>query len=225
MTPLHRHQLAWLTPAGWDRIRSRPWDRLASECLAHWAAHRLPLVVTRQPGGLASGTIAMGLPAPDRWDRRRLALGVPRGDVLHFDEFPRAQEVTRLLPVMARPQWLRLCAGLEALGVIARVHGSYGWEHLSGLNHVRQSSDIDVWMAVPDRAQADAAAATLQSFACERPRLDGELVFDDGAAVAWREWLAWRGGRTRALLVKRIDGSSLTHLRCSLGAIAEMPPI
>ena len=108
---------------------------------------------------------------------------------------------------------------------IARVHGSYGWEHLSGLDHVRQSSDIDVWMAVPDGAQADAAAATLQSFACERPRLDGELVFDDGAAVAWREWLAWRGGRTRALLVKRIDGSSLTHLPCSLGAIAEMPPI
>jgi phosphoribosyl-dephospho-CoA transferase len=70
--------------------------------------------------------------------------------------------------------------------------------------------------------QADAAAALLRSFPCELPRLDGELVFDDGAAVAWREWLAWRAGRALALLVKRIDGSSLSHRPCSIGAIAEV---
>ena len=224
MTPLHRHQLAWLAPTGWERIRRRPWDPVASECLAHWAAHRLPLVVTRQPDAAASNTIAMGLPAPDRWERRRLALGVLREDVLRFDEFPFAEQVARLMPVASRAQWLKLCARLDALGVVARVHGSYGWEHLSGLDHVRHSSDIDVCIAVSDRAEADAAAATLESFACERPRLDGELVFDDGAAVAWREWLAWRAARTRAMLVKRIDGSSLTHVPCSLGAIAEMAP-
>ena len=223
MTPLHRHQIAWLTQAGWDRIRGRAWDAVASECLAHWAKHRLPLVVTRQlPDEGDADTIAMGLPAPERWDRRRLALGVPRGDVLYFDEFPRAEEVTRLLPGTARRQWLSLCAGLHALGVVARVHGSYGWQHFSQLDHVRASSDIDVWIAVSDMAQADAAAAMLQSFPCERPRLDGELVFDGGAAVAWREWLAWRAGRARALLVKRIDGSSLSHVPCSLGAVAEM---
>ncbi len=225
MTPLHRHQIAWLTQAGWDRIRSRPWDAVASECLAHWAAHRLPLVVTRQPpGDVGSDTIAMGLPAPDRWDRRRLALGVPRGDVLYFDEFPLAEQITRLLPGTARRHWLGLCTGLRAFGVVARVHGSYGWKHFSQLDHVRESSDIDVWIAVSDMEQADAAAAVLQSFRCERPRLDGELVFDGGAAVAWREWLTWRAGRARALLVKRIDGSSLSRLPCSLGAIAEMAP-
>ena len=41
------------------------------------------------------------------------------------------------------------------------------------------------------------------------PRLDGELRFPDGAAVAWREWEAWRAGRSRAVLVKRLDGCSL----------------
>jgi len=225
MTPLHRHQIAWLKQAGWDRIRSRAWDAMASECLAHWAAHRLPLVVTRQPPYAGdSGTIAMGLPAPDRWDRRRLALGVPHGDVLYFDEFPRAEQITRLLPGTARPQWLRLCTGLHALGVVARVHGSHGWKYFSQLDHVRASSDIDIWMAVSDREQADAAAAMLQSFPCERPRLDGELVFDGGAAVAWREWLAWRAGRARTLLVKRIDGSSLSRLPCPRGAAAEVEP-
>ena len=225
MTPLHRHQIAWLTQAGWDRIRGRAWDAVASECLAHWAAHRLPLVVTRQlPGEGDADTIAMGLPAPDRWDRRRLALAVPRCDVLYFDEFPRDEQVLRLLPGTARPQWLRLCSGLHALGVVARVHGSYGWKYFSQLDHVRESSDIDVWIPVSDMGQADAAAAMLQSFPCRRPRLDGELVFGDGAAVAWREWLAWRAGRARALLVKRIDGSSLSRLPCPLDASTELEP-
>jgi phosphoribosyl-dephospho-CoA transferase len=225
MTPLHRHQIAWLTQAGWDRIRSRPWDAVASECLAHWSAHRLPLVVTRQPPCEGdSDNIAMGLPAPDRWDRRRLALGVPRGDVLYFDEFPRAEQVTRRLPGTARAPWRRLCADLHAGGAVARVHGSYGWQYFSELDHLRASSDIDVWIAVSDMEQADAAAEMLQSFPCDRPRLDGELVFDGGTAVAWREWLAWRAGRARALLVKRIDGSSLSRLPCSLGSTAEMEP-
>jgi len=224
MTPLHRHQIAWLKPAGWDRVRSRPWDAVASECLAHWAAHRLPLVVTRQLPGDAD-TIAMGLPAPDRWDRRRIALGVPRGDVLYFDEFPQTELVTRLLPAAARRPWRELCARLHALGVVARVHGSYGWKHFTQLDHVQASSDVDIWITVSDMAQADAAAALLQSFPCERPRLDGELVFDGGAAVAWREWLAWRAGRARALLVKRIDGSSLSQAPSSLQATGEMVPI
>lgn len=223
MTPLHRHQIAWLTQTGWDRVRSRPWDAVASECLAHWATHRLPLVVTQQLTGDAD-TIAMGLPAPDRWDRRRFALGVPRGDVLYFDEFPRTEQITRLLPRTVRRPWRGLCASLHALGVVARVHGSYGWKHFTQLDHVRASSDIDVWVAVSNMEQADAAAAMLQSFPCEQPRLDGELVFDDGAAVAWREWLAWRAGRARALLVKRIDGSSLSQLPGSPRATGEMVP-
>jgi phosphoribosyl-dephospho-CoA transferase len=156
---------------------------VASECLAHWAAHRLPLVVTRQPPGeVDADTIAMGMPAPDPLGSQATRARVPRGDVLYFDEFPRAEQVTRLLPGTARPHWLRLCTGLHALGVVARVHGSYGWKYFSQLDHVRTSSDIDVWIAVSDMEQADAAAAMLQSFPCERPRLDGDWSSTAGAA-------------------------------------------
>jgi phosphoribosyl-dephospho-CoA transferase len=212
ITPIHRHQLARLTPAGWARVRARAWDVVAGECLAHWAEHRLPLVVTRQAAcNTGPDAIAMGLPAPDRWERRRLVLGVPRADVLYFDEFPRAEQVANLLPEAARADWRRLGAGLKACGAIARVHGSYGWQHLSGLDHLRSSSDIDVWIAVSDAEQADAVARQLQSFPRARPRLDGELVFDGGHAVAWREWLCWRAGGAKALLVKHLHGSSLAR--------------
>lgn len=210
MTELHRHQLAWLTPAGWARVRHREWDAVAGECLAHWAEHGLPLVVTRQPASIAGAdAIAMGLPAPGRWERRRISLSIPRDDVLCSDEFPRAEQVVTLLPEAARADWRTLCSRMAARGAVARVHGSYGWRYLSGLDHVRPSSDIDVWIGVCDVEQADAVTRQLQAFDCAHPRLDGELVFDSGNAVAWREWLCWRTGRANALLVKHLEGSSL----------------
>jgi phosphoribosyl-dephospho-CoA transferase len=209
--PLRRHQIVWVGEAGWRNVLARDWDAQARDCLAHWAEKRLPLVVTRQPDLADTVSIAVGLPAPDRWNRRRLALRVARSDVLYFDEFPLADKAGSLVPVSTRLAWRGLCANLKATGVNARVYGSYGWQLLSGLDHVRADSDIDLWLSVSDLDQADAAVACLQSFASKRLRLDGELVFGDGTAVAWREWLAWRSGRAKGLLVKTLGGGALVH--------------
>ena len=211
MVPLRRHQIVWLSEAGWQRVHDRNWDAPARDCLVHWATRRLPLVVTRQLGPACDDSIALGLPAPGRWERRRLALTVSRSDVLYFDEFPLAEKVLGLLPVPARPAWRSLCADLKSAHANARVYGSYGWQLLSGFDHVRAGSDIDLWLSVSDLGQADAVAACLQSLSSELPRLDGELMFSNGAAVAWREWLAWRAGRVKSLLVKTIAGSALVH--------------
>lgn len=218
MTPLHRHQIAWLADAGWRKAQDREWDAGARDCLAHWAAKRLPLVVTRQPDHLGEDSIALGLPAPTRWGRRRLALTVARSDVLYFDEFPLAEAALGLVPAPARLAWHGLCVNLKAAGVNARVYGSYGWQLLSGLVHVRAGSDIDLWLSVSDAHQADQAAACLQRFSSDLVRLDGELMFDDGTAVAWREWSAWRNGRAKGLLVKTIGGGSLVHSPAWQGA-------
>lgn len=217
MTPLHRHQIAWLSETGWHAVQQHDRDAAARDCLAHWAARRLPLVVTRQDRPTGDDTIALGLPAPGRWARQRLAISVTRGDVLYFDEFPLAGHLLRVLPASARPAWRTLCERLRAVNAHARVYGSHGWQLLSGLDHVRAGSDIDLWLSVSDEAQADAAAACLQSTSDAAPdalpRLDGELMFDDGAAVAWREWLAWRAGRVKSLLVKTLVGSTVVRSR------------
>ena len=220
MTPLHRHQIARLSDAGWRDVLNREWDARARDCLAHWAAQRLPLVVTRQDAHAVDDVIALGLPAPARWGRRRLALRVARSDVLYFDEFELADRALNLLPASSRPAWRTLCCSLKAAGSNAHVYGSYGWQLLSGLVYVRAESDVDLWLSASDADQADALAACLQSFSDRHPRLDGELMFDDGAAVAWREWLAWRAGRVKALLVKTIDGSSLVNAPGWQGAAA-----
>jgi phosphoribosyl-dephospho-CoA transferase len=218
MVPLHRHQIAWLNEAGWRRLQTLDRDATARDCLACWATMRLPLVVTQQAGNVRDDSIALGLPAPGRWGRQRLALSVPRSDVLYFDEFPFADRVSCLLSPAARPAWRRLCIDLQDASVNARVYGSYGWQLLSGFDHVRAGSDIDLWVSVSNPAQADVVAAHLQRASGDLPRVDGELMFRDGAAVAWREWLAWRAGRVKSLLVKTLAGSALVHVRCGQGA-------
>ncbi|MGJ7509780.1 malonate decarboxylase holo-[acyl-carrier-protein] synthase [Variovorax sp. GT1P44] len=212
MEPLRRHRLARLTVAGWAAVLARPWDAQARDVLTHWAAHRLPLVVTRQsndPG--AAGLIALGLPAPAAWGRRRIALQLPSNAVNRFDEFADLGEVLSLLPLSVRLAASDLRAGLAACDATAHVYGSYGWQAVSGLDHVRPGSDLDVWVAVDDAAHADAVASQLLCFPGVEPRLDGELLFPDGTAVAWREWVEWRAGRVRAVMVKRLTGSALRH--------------
>ncbi|MGQ3055335.1 MAG: malonate decarboxylase holo-[acyl-carrier-protein] synthase [Roseateles sp.] len=208
MTPLHRHQIAWLSGAGWQRLLGGSWDETARDCLRHWAGQSLPLVVTRQSQHDGE-TIALGLCAPGRWQRRRLALRVPLVEVLYFDEFARLDQVLGQLPASARVAARQLAERLQADGVTARAYGSHGWEHFTGLGHLREGSDLDLWMAVDDVQQADAVAAALGSFEAPTLRLDGELVFDGNAAVAWREWQAWRAGRARTLLVKRLHGAAM----------------
>jgi phosphoribosyl-dephospho-CoA transferase len=224
VTPLHRHQIAWLTPAGWQRVCDRDWDVTARACLTHWAAHGLPLVVTRQPRD-ATDTVAMGLPAPGLWERRRIALSISRSDVLYFDEFPIADKVTDLLPKASRGAWRRLCAEVKACGAVARVYGSYGWQCITELDHAHSVSDIDIWVAVSHPDQADAVAAVLQAFSCARPRLDGELMFDGSTAVAWREWQCWRAGLTDRMLVKHLSGvAMLAELSNRANLVQELLP-
>lgn len=222
MGPLHRHQLAHVAPGGWAHLVASATDTPTRDCLRLWARQGLPLVVTQQPcaAGDDAEAIAMGLSAPTRWDRRRIALRVPRRDVLFFDEFPNAPRLTPLLPAPARAAWEPLCDALCRAGTTARVYGSHGWQLISGLPHVREGSDIDLWTPVTDTAQADAVAAALAAWPVDWLRLDGELMFHGDCAVAWREWLQWRRGDVQAVLVKTLRGARLAS---GLGSIVGDP--
>ncbi|MBL8278086.1 MAG: malonate decarboxylase holo-[acyl-carrier-protein] synthase [Pelomonas sp.] len=219
MTPLHRHQIAWLSREGWQHVLARPWDDDARQCLKHWAGHRLPLVVTRQSASLGEGQVALGLCAPARWAYRRLALQLPQADVAYFDEFPLLERVVAQLPASARAGARSLAQALHREGLAARAYGSHGWQALTGLEHLRAGSDLDLWLGVAGTAEADAAVALLARWSGP-VRLDGELVFPGDTAVAWREWQAWREGRTRGLLVKRLQGASTVQ---ALAAFEPLP--
>jgi len=110
------------------------------------------------------------------------------------------------LPLALRPRWAELNAALGTVGVQPRVHGSYGWQRLTGLRYLLPASDIDLLLAVAGPEAADEAAGLLDAFQWAGPRVDGELIFPDGSAVAWREWMQWRRGAVDRILVKRLHG-------------------
>lgn len=206
MPPLRRHQLMYLSGAGWQTVLGRSWDAEALACLQHWAAHRLPLVVTRQPlqPEVIGRHVTLGLSAPPAWGRRLLSLQLPPAALGWIDEFPFAAEVVKQVPGATRRKVRSLIGALERRGIRTRTYGSYGWQCLTGLEYVHGCSDLDLWFAVESTAQADEAVEQLLACVPPQLRLDGELVFPDGAAVAWREWAAWRTGLTRGVLVKRL---------------------
>lgn len=205
---LRRQQLVRLSGEGWARVLDAPWDATARQCLALWAARGLPLVVTRQPVD-APDSLATGLPAPARFRRLRLAVAVAPRHVMFLDEFPAAETVARLLSRTQAAGWHALVAQLAAADCLPRVYGGYGWQAITRLAYVHAASDVDLLLPVVSHAQADAVARLLSDFAWDGPRLDGELLFPDGAAVAWREWLAHRQGHAARVLVKRLHGVAL----------------
>jgi phosphoribosyl-dephospho-CoA transferase len=208
MTALRRQQLIRLSGDGWARVLDAPWDATARNCLGLWAARGLPVVVTRQPPS-PDGRVAAGLPAPARYRRRRLALAVEPRDVMFFDEFPSAGAATRLLPRGVAAPWHALLASLAAADCVPRVYGGFGWQAVTRMAYVHAESDLDLLLPVTSAAHADAVAQALARAAWDGPRLDGELLFPDGGAVAWREWHAHRQGRAARVLVKRLHGVAL----------------
>ena len=130
-------------------------------------------------------------------------------DVLFLDEFPGADAASRLLPRSVVAPWRALVAALVASDCAARVYGGHGWQALTRLAYVHAQSDLDLLLPVSSTAHAEEVARTLESAAWNGPRLDGELLFPDGAAVAWREWRDHRQGRVAQVLVKRLRGVAL----------------
>jgi phosphoribosyl-dephospho-CoA transferase len=207
--PLQRHALVWLAKAAWPEVLAgQARDAQAQACLAHWAEQDLPLVVTRQPAGPAEAW-QLGVSAPLRWSRRRLLVSASAGAIRRAGAFPLAGEIEGQFEGSVRSAFQALCGDLAALGIDARVYGSRGWQWLSGLAHASPGSDIDLLLPARSPEQADLAAGMLDGVALQGTRLDGELMFANGAAVAWREWSAWRNAGKGQILVKRLHSTSL----------------
>jgi phosphoribosyl-dephospho-CoA transferase len=69
------------------------------------------------------------------------------------------------------------------------------------MSYVRPGSDLDLRVEVPDREIAVAVARALNALLLPM-RVDGELAFPDGSAIAWREYLLWTERKVDRMLVK-----------------------
>ncbi|PIZ23987.1 MAG: malonate decarboxylase holo-[acyl-carrier-protein] synthase [Comamonadaceae bacterium CG_4_9_14_0_8_um_filter_57_21] len=204
---LQRQQLVWLTDTAWQSMQARTWDATAHAVLAHWRAQQLPVVVTRQRGDAAPDVVCVGLPAPSQWGKRKLAFSVSMSDIANTSPCP------TLAQVADGHNWqvaaMALNAALTQRGVQARVHGSFAWQQVTALAYLHPHSDLDLHLPVTSLAQASQVLDVLKQSSVSNletavplPRLDGELIFPGGQAVAWRELGQLLSGQVAQVLVK-----------------------
>lgn len=183
-----RHDLVWLTRRGWQRVRAgAPLETIGA--LDGWRDGGWPAVVRRAEVDLAPGEVAIGFALPPRAQdgaKRRVGCRVEVADV---------QRRTRALPLVgaldAVPDgWRDGLAALERqaadAGLGLAVYGSVALQALTGQHYLSATSDIDLLLRPLTRKQLMAGLDLLAAHAATLP-LDGEVVFPDGRAVAWKE--------------------------------------
>lgn len=201
MKSLARNSLVWIDAAAWQQIEARTWDGQARVILAHWRSHGLPLVVCRQREDAMGDEICVGLPAPSQWSRRRLALQVRLDHIRVSGVFPTLLQVARTNHWGRTALDLALALALAACGADTRVYGSHGWQFLTGLAYQHVDSDIDLSLKVIDFETACQLVQQLAGAQLHR-RIDGEVVFATGEAIAWRELQKLIAGQTEQVMVK-----------------------
>lgn len=205
---LKRHQLVWLTDTAWAQIQCQAEDGQAFEIFGQWGAQKLPVVVTRQRSDVASDQVCLGLPAPLQWSRRKLTLSAPLSALVAKSSCPTLAQIAQAQPWCEAA--VELNTALAHCGVQANVYGSYAWQYLTGLAYIRHSSDIDLCL---DVVQFDQVAPVLHVLAQSQlpQRLDGEIIFAQTHAVAWRELQQLFSAQVTEVLLKNTDSVRLVN--------------
>jgi phosphoribosyl-dephospho-CoA transferase len=197
---MRRHDLVYLRPeAPWSSpcaAAGSPLWRAARQ----WIAAGRPLVAARQSGG---GSVALGLTLPLAQDRQRLSILVEPAAIAHCRPPLAVADCASRLPAEQAAPLRELAGRALACSAALGVYGSLAWEALSGEAFRHGGSDIDVICDVATPAQFATLLAALHCAAERLPcRLDGEIRFPDGNAVAWREIAAHLNNPAAPVLVK-----------------------
>jgi phosphoribosyl-dephospho-CoA transferase len=214
---MRRHDLVYLHPSA----------AFATPCAAagdpHWqAAHDWiaacrPLVAARQPAG---GDLLLGLSLPLALQRKRLSINVAPSAVAEVRPPIALDQCCPRLQVAQADVLRRLDAGASACGVRLGVFGSLAWESVSGESYRHAESDIDLICDIATLGQFDALLLLLQRAAAELPcRLDGELRFPGGDAVAWQEIAKQRRDASAQVLVKGEQDVALRPVQALLATL------
>ncbi|MCS0497241.1 malonate decarboxylase holo-[acyl-carrier-protein] synthase [Ancylobacter sp. MQZ15Z-1] len=209
-----RHDLVWLDPACEGVLEAgRAQDRALA---AAWIRAGRPLVVRRDeqsPAPAGSGWLALGLPLPTRFDRRRIGLRVPEAMIVRRGRMPLLAEAGPSAFSGWRALLRDLARDLASCGATVRVYGSLGWQYLTGEGYLHPASDIDLLIEPGARLDLHRLLAVLGEAAwADRPRLDGEIRLAPDRAVAWRELLS----NAPEVLVRELDGLSLVPRAAAL---------
>ncbi|AMP00566.1 malonate decarboxylase holo-[acyl-carrier-protein] synthase [Collimonas arenae] len=215
-----RHSLIWLSREGWQFAAEglAPAPRAA---LARWQQADWPAVLRRQEPDTPADLVCLGLPLPPDAD----------GDKIRIPLKTQLTSIQRIEPPLAlqtalvhAPAWWLgpLHAFVEDCrrsGITMRIYGSWSWQILTRQSYLMPSSDIDLLFAPKSAGELSRGLALLEQYAAHLP-LDGEIVFPDGQAVAWKECQqALQLADPQKVLVKSESGVGLTMLSTLIASL------
>lgn len=197
LEPPPRHHWVWLTQDWRGRLLAPP-VAAAAEHAETWRSAGRPFIVASRAGGDDRHSVRLGLATPDK---RRHAFHIGCQAIVRMAPPPALDgRLVKIAPIDWAPVLRRVAEDGGRAGFLISAFGSLAWTARSGVRFVREDSDADLLF----QAAPSAAGRTFYRFleACaehDLPRLDGELILDDGQAVAWRELAR----RPDELIVKR----------------------
>jgi phosphoribosyl-dephospho-CoA transferase len=167
-----------------DLLRART-DLDGAPGVADWAARGWPLIVRRYGPGEDRARVPLGLPLPPTAGKRRIGLALPAAALTPLPA-PSLAQVRGTAPEAWQATLDALLALAAAHGLVPRPFGALLWQALTGRAYLTASSDLDLlW---PVAALRPGFLAGLARIAQAAPmRIDGEVVFSDGAGIQWRE--------------------------------------
>ena len=143
--------------------------------------------------------IALGLPLPPSLGKRRIAIDMAPGDILHASPPPLLAHAAEAAPAGWRPSIDKLLRRDPHI----RTFGSLAWQYLTGLPYVTESSDLDLLWDLPPKAELESLLVDVAMIAKQAPmRIDGEIVGPAGGV----NWIELRAGGAGDVLVKGQDG-------------------
>ena len=204
---LFRHTRVWPTRSGYSAMMAVAIDPEARAAIERWSARGWPLIVRRPDGDelRAVNGVAVGLPLPPSLGKRRFKLALATDDIAAYAPPLALDEIVRRSDRSLAQTLAPLAQAAAHARIVLRVFGSVAWQAETGLDYLRSDSDVDLLAAPRTRAELRSTLALFER--AQRGiarRLDGEIVFPDGNAVAWREWAQIANARVLAKGLARV---------------------
>lgn len=221
-----RHSLVWLNDAGWRQaLADAPVPE--RDAIERWRNNDWPAIARRREPGAPADAAYLGIAAPpvaergiERGVKRRIALCIASTGVRSAAPPLPLATIIEAMPSGWRAALRALDQESAAHGIGLRVYGSAAMQCATKLAYLTARSDIDLLFYPRTAMELETGLDLLAGYANHLP-LDGEIVFPDQQAVAWKEWhAALRSARSTRVMVKQSEQVRLASMPALLSTLA-----